>query len=65
MTSIFILYDTESNLVVGCYSSLELAKSYGQKILGCCICWCIIESKLDNSPDLKINNVYQNDIEYS
>ena len=64
MVSVFILYNTESFLVVGSYSTLELAINYGQKTLGCCICWCIIESTLDDLPELKIKNVYQNDIEY-
>ena len=63
MTSVFILYNIDSSLVVGSYSSLELAITNGQKFVGCCECWCIIESKLDETPKHKINNVYQNDIE--
>lgn len=64
MKNVYILYNIDSNLVIGCYSSVEMAKNYGQKTLGCCICWCIIESKLDEPPSLTINNIYQNDIEY-
>jgi len=63
MYEIYILYNIDSNIVIGCYSSFEIAKSYGQKTLGCCICWCIIKSRIDDPPLLKINNIYQNDIE--
>jgi hypothetical protein len=60
---IYILYNVNSEVVVGCYSTLELAIQYGKNTLGCCICWCVIESKLDEPPNFKINNIYQNDIE--
>ena len=63
MSSIFVLYNIDNCIVVGCYSSLSLAISNGQNTLGCCINWCIIENKLDNKPIEKICNVYQNDID--
>lgn len=63
MSSVFVLFNIDENLVLGCYSSLELAKMFGQTTLGCCTNWCIIESKLDNKPIKQICNVYQNDID--
>jgi hypothetical protein len=63
MSKIYILYNINAELVIGCYSTFELAKKFGQNTLGCCIFWCIIESNLDEPPQSKINNVYQNDIE--
>ena len=61
--SVFILFNIDESLVVGCYSTLETAKKNGQLNLGWCINWCVIESKLDNNPVKTINNVYQNDID--